>query len=45
MMMLRRWRVLQAPQNTLSQVENHMCALQPVITVAVVLVPETMQGV
>lgn len=39
--MLRR-RVLQAPQNILSQVENHLRALQPVITVAVALIPEIM---
>lgn len=44
-MRLRRCRVLQAPQNILSPVENHLCALQPVITVAVALIPETMQEV
>lgn len=45
MMRLRRCRVLQAPQNILSQAENHLRALQPVITVAVALIPETMQEV
>lgn len=45
MVMLRRWWVLQAPQNIFSQVENHLHALQSVITVAVALIPETMQEV